>query len=254
MERNFIITLTTIPSRYESLLQCLDSLIKQNYSNYEIHLNIPINTKFEGKYTKDITINNDKLKIFYVNDLGPITKIYYTLKRVNNLEQFIITVDDDFTYDCNMLQLYNTQVSKLSNFAIGFAGIYPINNSEQFFIGGSIPAKEPTFVGVLEGYKSVCYKRKFFDNDFFEQILQKNMIWNNDIHTQWMDDIVISGYLGYKNINKVCIPQPPNKNSFPLCKDLYNKPSGCHNYRNIYGNISAIKNYYRSRLGKYIKK
>ena len=99
-ETNFIISLTTLPNRIKYLKIVIDALCNQKYDNYEVHLNVPINTKFDGKYEADLEhLKNDKLKIFFVEDVGAVTKLYYTLLRTTNPEQRIITVDDDFIYN-----------------------------------------------------------------------------------------------------------------------------------------------------------
>jgi hypothetical protein len=264
MEEHFIISLSTLPSRYESLKLCLESLFKQNYNNYEIHLNIPKVNIFEGNYTHNLNFNNNKLKVYYVDDIGPITKIYYTLKRVNNINQRIISVDDDIIYDENMLKIYNTILSRHHEYhkcCIGFVGIYPYNNNGAwdniFFINGN--NKIPVYVGILEGYKSICYQKWFFDNDFFESIINKDMKWaNNEIYYE--DDIVINSYLGYKNIKRIVIPPKfidiEKSYNFPIKAliTLNNIKSGCNKYRELYGSsFKNIKKFYESKYGKYIR-
>jgi hypothetical protein len=93
---NIILTLTTIPSRLSDssdygMKSCIESLLNQNYNEYEIHINIPGRSKQTGEeyiipeWLKEIS--NDKLKIFSdLEDLGPVTKIYYTLQRITNPE------------------------------------------------------------------------------------------------------------------------------------------------------------------------
>ena len=49
-ETNFIISLTTLPPRFKHLKMVLDSLCEQAYDNYEVHLNVPKETKFDGEY------------------------------------------------------------------------------------------------------------------------------------------------------------------------------------------------------------
>ena len=248
-ETNFIISLTTLPSRYESLKQCLKSLLEQNYDNYEIHLNIPKNNKLEGPYKHKLEFNNDKLKIYYVDDIGPISKLFYTLERTKNMNQRIISVDDDIIYNKNMLKEYNKILSN-SNYldcCIGFAGIYPLNNNNTFWVSNN---KKPVYAGIIEGYKSACYKRNFFDDNFFTSIKKKNMEWAyNKIYYE--DDVIISSYLGYKKIIKVVMPID---NFNPIVKVIKNKISGCNNYRKEYGDsVNNIKKFYNSRFGKYIR-
>ncbi len=46
-ETHFIISLTTLPSRFNNLKHCLMSLLNQKYDNFEVHLNIPKFTSLE---------------------------------------------------------------------------------------------------------------------------------------------------------------------------------------------------------------
>ena len=126
--------------------------------------------------------NNSKLKIFYVDDVGPITKIYYTLKRISNMDQRVISVDDDFIYNCEMLNMYSINVRENSNVAIGFSGIWDlkcISNCNGDIKGIDRPYT-PVYVGLLQGYKSVYYKRDFFNDLFFDK-------WYNIFHE---DDVL----------------------------------------------------------------
>jgi len=260
-EEHFIISLSTLPSRFHNLKICLESLLNQDYVNYEIHLNIPRYNVFEGNYNHSIP-ENGKLKVFYINDIGSISKLFYTLERTTSKHQRIITVDDDFIYSKDMLKVYNKAIREFKDVAIGFAGIYPIKTIDTprdlECIG---PVSIPRFVGILEGYKSVCYRRDFFQSDFFESVLEKNMKWcENSVYFE--DDVVISSYLGYKNIPKLVIPpiridtscDVPKMLSFPLEIQLHNPKSGCNKHRELFGNAGDnIKATFNSELGKYIR-
>lgn len=253
VETKFIISLSTLPSRYDSLKQCLKALLEQNYNNYEIHLNIPKYNKFEGTYTHKLDFNDDKLKIYYIDDIGPISKIYYTLERTKNMNQRIISVDDDIIYNKDMLKEYNRILSNnnYSDCCIGFNGIYPLNNNGSWDNIFWVTRNEiPIYAGIIEGYNSACYKRIFFDDDFFTSIKKKDMEWaSNSIYYE--DDVIISSYLGYKKIMKVVIPNVTFK---PVIKIIKNEISGCNNYRNEYGgSVENIKKFYKSEFGKYIR-
>ena len=227
-ETPFVISLTSLPNRNSNLRENIHSLITQNYKNYEVHLNLPKKTLYNGEYSntnKPDIEESDKLKIFYVDDVGSITKIYYTLQRTKN---YIISVDDDFVYHPDMLQEYNNIVKKYPNASVGFNGIYPVGkktNGDLDFIGS--PKISPVRVGAIEGYKSVCYKPEFFDKEFFEQ-------WYNK---SWNDDLIIGSWLGYKNIPKYIVSYSKEKDfknrmiSFPLVKKLDNPLSGVNHHR-----------------------
>jgi len=250
MKQRFIISLTTLPNRNASLKENLNSLLSQNYSNFEIHLNIPKESPLNGEW-EDLNIpNDDRLKIFWVDDIGAITKLYYTLKRTSDR---IITVDDDFIYDSEMLNVYDTLTNVLPNQCLGFAGIYPtdtVTNGNLKFVG-CLPSNTYTKVGVLEGYKSICYKSEWFDEEFFTK-------WYNK---HYNDDLIISSWLGYKGIDKYVIPYSNETTfenrmlSFPLVKPLDNPSSGQYHFRKHDGGSPiSYKIFYNSELGEYIKK
>lgn len=253
METNFIISLTTLPNRSANINDVLLSLCSQNYDNYEVHLNVPKQTEFDGSYNIDFPfIKHDKLKIFYVDDVGAITKIYYTLKRTYSPSQRIISVDDDFIYSPDMLSIYNYSIQHLPDAVLGFAGIYPIgleSNGDLNCIGCLEPGNYCE-VGILEGYKSICYRRDFFDDEFFDK-------WYK-VH--YNDDLTISSWLGYKNILKLCISYPYETDcvnrmlSFPLVNQVYNPISGVYHHREVEGGSQvSYKKFYNSELGIYIK-
>jgi hypothetical protein len=242
-----IISLTTLPNRHSNLKRNLSSLLQQDYKEFEVHLNVPITTQLNGVWKKELDIPIDsRLKVFYVEDIGAITKLFYTLKRTNGR---IITVDDDFIYHPQMLNQYSQLIEQMPDAALGFAGIYPIgnpSNGDLHCIGCLSPG---TFakVGVLEGYKSVCYNSQWFDEQFFTE-------W---AHKHYNDDLIISSWLGYKKIDRYVAPYSDetvfdNRTlSFPLVSVLNNSPSGQHHFRKQGGN--AYKTFYNSLLGKYIK-
>jgi hypothetical protein len=248
-ETKFVISLTTLPNRNFYLKDNLNSLLEQNYTNFEIHLNIPKDSPLNGEW-HDLNIpNNDKLKIFWVDDIGSITKLYYTLKRTNDR---IITVDDDFIYHPEMLNEYNHFTNLIPNSALGYAGIYPIgiDGDGTLKFVGCIPNDIYTKVGVLEGYKSVCYSPKWFNDVFFTN-------WYNK---HYNDDLIISSWLGNIGIDRCIIPYR-NENlfenrtiSFPLINALDNPDSGQYHFRQNDGGTSvSYKNFYNSEIGKYIK-
>jgi hypothetical protein len=256
-ETNFIISLTTLPPRVQHLNLVLDSLCNQDYTNYEVHLNIPKETQFDGKYTYDLTHLNygDKLKIFYVDDVGAVTKLYYTLLRTEDPNQRIITVDDDFIYSKQMLSEYNlyiTENTRIADGVFGFAGVYPVlnepTNGDLDCVGA---LSEPMKVGIVEGYKSVCYKRSHFNQDFFE----------NGYKYHYNDDLAVFAWLGLNNVEKWCIPYRFETNyqnrilAFPLVQEIHYPKSGINHQRDAEGGSTvSYKKFYNSEYGKGIQK
>lgn len=200
-----VLTLTTIPSRLNSSFQndirdCLQSLLDQKFENYEIHLNIPYKYNLTGEeyiipdWLNEMSDENPRLRIFRGDDYGSITKILDTIKRIQDPECIIITVDDDLIYHEEMVsEQYKNQVERFHNSAVGYDGIGALDNifrdTRNHYVV-SVPCNVK--VNLLQHYKTVSYKRKYFNDDFFLDFVGKS----------WSDDIVISAYMGKQKIDK----------------------------------------------------
>lgn len=243
-----ILTLTTIPERLSfdhplGLKRVIYSLINIKYENYEIHFNIPyINNKTGVEYVIPQWLSDlngrDKLKIFRTEDYGPSTKLYPTIKRINDPNQLIIVVDDDLIYETRLIEGHLTLRKKNDEVAWGYAGLN--NQGEKFgdardrFVIG---VNHDVRVGILEHYKTVSYRRRFFEDDFNEDFLSRG----------WADDHLVSAYMGMKGIIKMVgqtdyIPKHKDQDewrkygvveSFPVIKHSVteNRNEGCNNWR-----------------------
>lgn len=228
-----IITLTTIPDRltYQKedwgLQKALKNLLNMSYDNYVIYLNIPfVNEKTNEKYVIPEWLSNiksDKLMVFRTNDYGPITKIVPTLLRIKNPDQTIITVDDDLEYMDGFIEYHLEKQKKYQRSALGFAGIGSTDGTQHF----CTTVEKDVSVKVIEGYKTVSYKRWFFEQDFFDKF----------VGAHWSDDIVISAYLGMKNIPKIILNYDkdtdfsPRVESFPVIGHVPCERGGCNIWR-----------------------
>jgi hypothetical protein len=254
-ETSFILSMTVLPNRTRFINDVLLSACNQRYDNFEVHLNVPIETKFDGKFDKNFPfIQHPKLKIFFVEDVGAITKIYPTLVRTTNPSQRIIVLDDDFIVDPNMLSVYNylLQAEELQDSALGFAGIYPIGvpSDGELNCVGCFPNDQYMEVGILEGYKTAQYRRDFFDDEFMTEWYKKH----------YNDDLTIATWLGYKGIKRFVVPTPYETNfinrmlSFPLVQSVSYGFSGVGHLREKEGGSGwSYKIFYNSDLGKYLK-
>jgi glycosyltransferase involved in cell wall biosynthesis len=207
---NAILTLTTIPSRLNScfngdnkkgLIACLDTLVNQSYQDYEIHFNIPeFNDSTGEEYVVPSWLINysDKIKIYRTKDYGPITKCVPTLERVRDPEAIIVICDDDMLYHKDMLLEQVNNQKKFPNSAVGYDGI-DIKDRSIFPDKGDVRGhfvvsiNRDAEVRYLQCYKTVSIKRKFIEDDFFE----------NFITQSWSDDIVLGAYLASKSIPRI---------------------------------------------------
>jgi hypothetical protein len=132
-------------------------------------------------------------------------------------------VDDDLEYIDGFIEYHLKKMKEYPGCALGFAGISAVDGSCHF----CTTLQKDTRVKILEGYKTVSYLRKFFDEDFFTDFVGQS----------WSDDIVLSAYMGKQNIKKIVVNYEkdetfnPVVESFPVVRGLPNEQSGCFWFR-----------------------
>lgn len=203
-----VISLTTIPTRLNNesfrdsgIVNCLNSLCSQDSDDYEIHFNVPHTYAMHDNkeyiipdYINEYQDKYPNFKIFRVDDIGPPTKIIPTIERVNDSNSLIIVVDDDMIYDPLMVKEHEKQRKIYPDHAIGYDGLNnlgdPFNDPRDRF---SSMVWRDTKVSILQHYKSVSYKRSFFDEDIFSDFVGKTA----------SDDILISAYMGKQGVDRM---------------------------------------------------
>lgn len=103
MNREIIISMTSIPSRIDKLWLCTETLLRQSYKPNRIILWLS-KEQFGDKVLPKQLIDQQRrgLEIRYCDELRSYKKYYYTLKE--NPKSIIVTVDDDVFYSRNMLK------------------------------------------------------------------------------------------------------------------------------------------------------
>ena len=203
-----VVTLTTLPTRLSDegeygLKSNIASLINQNFEGeYEIHFNVPTKLNYDNSiyvipnWLREIANSNSKFKIFEdLEDLGPVTKLAHTIKRVTDPEAIIIVCDDDLVYDPNMVKEQVNNQQKYENTAVGYDGIRADDPSvfddvRNYYVVSTYKDVE---VNRLQHYKTVSYRRKWFDDDFFTEFLGKS----------WNDDILVAAYMTKQGIRRL---------------------------------------------------
>lgn len=248
MQEKVILSLTTIPERLTNthplgLIRVIYSLINLKYDNYELHFNIPkINKNTGEEYIIPEWLQNlngrDKLRIFRTEDYGPTTKLFPTLQRITDPNQLIILVDDDLIYETRLIEEHLKLREKDDEIVWGFSGLNNQGESfgdarDRFVIGVNHDVR----VGIIEHYKTVSYRRRFFELDFNEEFLKRG----------WADDHLVSAYMGMKKRQKVVAQSdyiPTHKDqdewriygvveSFPVIKHSHcvSRTEGCNVWR-----------------------
>ena len=134
MSTNFCITLTTIPSRLNTIHKTIESIQHQTLKPNKIFLNIP----YEYYRFPGITISNEELinlesdlvEINRCEDFGPATKIMGSLNKVKDFDCAII-VDDDHVYNEKMCQIFISEFEKEKmNYSYYIQKIFDINMAQ----------------------------------------------------------------------------------------------------------------------------
>lgn len=194
-----VVTLTTIPSRTRDnhplgIISCLNSLLSQTYPDYEVHINIPYTLKSTGEeYIIGETIasiTDSRFKIFRTEDFGASTKSLPTIQRISNPEAIIIVLDDDLVYHTDLVKEQIENQKKWPESIVGYDGL---RSKDRFF--GDVrdyyytSNHRTSRVDIPQHYKSVSYKRRFFEADFFDFVNQ---------YFSWSDDLLFAAYFSMK--------------------------------------------------------
>jgi len=208
-----VVTLTTIPPRFDNLYITIDSILSQTILPDIILIHIPekyhnysYDVSLLPKFSSDIVIINNNVK-----DYGPATKLLglydHELYNKMNDDDIIVVIDDDRIYNTNFIKnnldfhkIYSDKVLTVSGWDIEMITLnkYIINNKNQprgieFTSSGYID-----FIGGCCGYllnKKMC---PFNYKEIFE-------LHPNDTN-YYVDDIWISGFLTLNNIDIYMIP------------------------------------------------
>ena len=210
MSKKVIITLTTIKGRLkdthpDGIMACIESLCTQTHGSYEVHFNVPHRCRFSNEelvipdWLIAAQTKHLHLKVFRVDDAGPITKILPTLYRVTEPDTILIVVDDDLVYHQDMVAEHIIQQERFENkCVIGYDGLGSkngavFNDVRDHYVTSIYRDVE---VKIVQHYKSVSYYRSYFDETFFTDFLGKTA----------SDDILLSAYTGKKGIIKMIVP------------------------------------------------
>lgn len=181
----------------------LELLGKQTEEFEEILVNIPHSLKRTGEtyHVPEWLVDIPKIRIHRCDDYGPATKLLGALQCHTDPSTFIITVDDDVCYPPVMVETYMQCWAKYGMHVYCTVG-FNIQDAAAFSkeVRGSLSAVRGHLknVEVAEGFGSVLFQRRFFEDDIFE-------VWNCPAFFAYSDDLYISNYLSRKNIRKMTV-------------------------------------------------
>lgn len=191
-----IVSLTTIPTRFDKLESVLPCLLDQ--ACHEVWLNIPLKYNrfpdWDGqvpdfsKFGPKLVVNRD------CEDLGPGTKFLGPAQHLD-ADDIIVYVDDDTNYDTklvlNLLKWWKTDQTS----AWGLSGFNFETYFQKFF-----PRQHGVPLDVLEGYGSVLVKAGWIQKvaPEFKELLE----------VTWHDDMILCNLFEKYGINRKTIFVP----------------------------------------------
>jgi hypothetical protein len=253
-----IVTLTTIPSREDSVIKTIKSLqqntikptdIYVNLRNYIVRLNKSFSPEFENRL---LELN---VKINYSKDYGSLTKIIPIKYLDLDPDTLIITADDDIIYNEKYIEgLVNGFIEFDQKCIAGYSGIgYPdtsikILNGQLGYI---CYQNHGDYTEILESGFGTILKKKWLDK--LPDIPEETK--NSDKYLYMCDDYFMALYydkigiqkriVNYSNIGRI------NDDWSSICNFI---EESSNNKDSLSNNTSSIQNYYNgmNTIKKYI--
>jgi hypothetical protein len=232
-----IFSMTTSPIRLRKIGATLSLLLAFPYLK-EIHINLPKKYRNKDAYDEDdiqfISRMSDKIKIKCVQkDIGPLTKIVPTLKRVRSKKTLVISVDDDIAYPQSLFYellyyayYYPDSIFTGSGFGLHIKKILNIKTNHWHHVD-SDEIDGTNQIEIVEGWGAIAYRKDMLSLPY---VLRLNAISTT---CKLSDDLTISytlardGYPRYLIDNKYFHVDKHLKSfSYGLDVDALSKGSG----------------------------
>ena len=179
-----VVSLTTSPSRINTLEKTLNTILNQSYPPYIIRINIPKIFKRTGEiysipsFIKD----NPKIKIYeYDEDYGPIMKILPTIMDYkNHTNVSIIYTDDDVIMLPKTIETFLKLEDKYPEYTLCLSG-FQFNGKNRWNRNNT-----ECFVNVAEGYmcvylnKNVLGRIRYSLMDYYKMISKNEYCFTSD--------------------------------------------------------------------------
>lgn len=204
-----VVSLTTIPTREQSLLQTIKSIQSGTVLPDIIYVNIPVHyVRFREEFDENIKNELRSMKGVHVNDVleerGALDKIIPVLKLEQDPDTHIVIVDDDAYYGPRFLEGLVKGYNEFQT-VVGYSSIaYPETAIRQtgrvcyMLIQG-----HGQFAEIMEGSFGVLFPRHVFNN--FSEFPPMTV---NNTNIYLSDDYVFSKYLDKQNVRKRVVYYP----------------------------------------------
>jgi hypothetical protein len=251
-----VVTLATIPSRISELGPVIDSIKSQTRKPDRIYVCLCEFCEWEQS-SYDIPewlhADGDVRVVVSQKDYGPANKLLGMLNEEPAPSTRIVIVDDDWSYNQNLLEVLEQSFVRYGRCAIGSSGArLPRKWTEmQARIGPEIHAEpqmrhqlvfvaespEDLTVDILQfGFGAMVF-REWFDDDIYDLIRPLEPLF-------FCDDVLFSGYLESRGIERICISGLPLPRllDHSTVRPLHGEGRATKNYKAAIPAISSMLN------------
>lgn len=232
-KNKYIVSLTTIPSKFDNIHFAINSILNQNLLPEMIVINIP---KVYDFRFENLTISEEKINIFLekcpnknivINriekDYGPGTKLLGLLNMNMNIDPntYIILVDDDLIYKPHMIKYFDIFCkNEVASYCI--CDNIKINlgqGADGFFIKYKTLSYFLQYYNLIKDQVNLFFHDDFYISYYFKLLNKKiflipykELIYKKSIISELDALHNIKGEHGRKNLNNSCLQLLKNLN------------------------------------------
>ncbi len=189
-DKNITVSLTSIPSRFDKLYLCLETIFTQTLKPNRIVLYLGKNVDKNNLPSKICEFENRGLTIKFVEDkrLKPHTKYFYATQEYG--DGIVITLDDDILYDKKIVEnLYKSYqknpdcISCIRCHKIKFNGEKICSYNEWYNEYNGKDSLIPNHFLCATGVGGVLYPPHIFPKEVYDiDLIEKNFLKQDDIY------------------------------------------------------------------------
>lgn len=213
--------------------RCLESLIRQDYNDYEI---IVVNDgSTDGTIEKIEALNSDKIKLFTIQNSGPSAARNYGIGKCSETSDYLFFVDSDDTVATDYL---SSMLSGMTDNSCVICGINHINESD--FKNNDIKFRKR-----INTYRAIEH---LWHNELFYKLLPSG-IFNSSCNKCYSLKLIRRYNLRFED----SFPEDIrfNLNYFEYCSNIIISDAKLYNY--IHRDGSVTKKPFRSLFDNYIE-
>jgi len=201
--------------------RCLESLLCQDYRDYEI---IVVNDgSTDGSVEKIKAINSDRIRLFTIENSGPSAARNYGISKCNEKSDYLFFVDSDDTVTNNYL---SSMLRYASNDCLVLSYI---NFANENYIGNTIEKADS------KGTDAIALSTPLKQEEFYKHLIngRLNPLWNKCFSLKLIREHKLSIPHGFPEDTRFCL------HYLGYCRQLIIIPDMLYNYIKRPGSVTG---------------